>query len=85
MTTPVTTIVSAFVSEPFQFGESSKYVAVDAPCCASIFLSESSETVYWLEIIKDLNRINSNKTKPILTETKELLAIFTSIGKNLKN
>ncbi|MCK4629991.1 MAG: four helix bundle protein [Bacteroidales bacterium] len=46
--------------------------------------SEASETVYWLEIITDLNLVDSEKTQLILTEANELLAIFTSIGKNLK-
>ncbi len=46
--------------------------------------SEASETVYWLEIITDLNWGDFEKTQLILTEANELLAIFTSIGKNLK-
>ena len=46
--------------------------------------SEASETVYWLEIIIDLCWGDSENTQLILTEVNELLAIFTSIGKNLK-
>lgn len=46
--------------------------------------SEASETVFWLEIITDLNWANSEKMKLILTEANEILAIFTSISKNLK-
>ena len=46
--------------------------------------SEASETTYWLEIIADLNWIDAEKLKLILTEAKEILAIFTSTGKNLK-
>jgi four helix bundle protein len=46
--------------------------------------SESSETGYWLEIINELNWIDKNKTLDILTETNELLAIFTTNGKSLK-
>lgn len=46
--------------------------------------SEASETVYWLEIISDLDRNDSVKIKSILIEAYEILAIFTSIGKTLK-
>ena len=46
--------------------------------------SEASETIYWLEIISDLNWIATQKIKLIITEANEILAIFTSIGKNLK-
>jgi four helix bundle protein len=45
---------------------------------------EASETVYWLELIDDLNWVESKKIKLILKEANELLAIFTSISKNLK-
>ena len=45
--------------------------------------SEASETEYWLEIINDLNWTEPNKLEPILKETKELLAIFTSISNKL--
>ena len=46
--------------------------------------SEASETVYWLEIISDLNQIELGKIERTLAEANEILAIFTSIGKNLK-
>ena len=46
--------------------------------------SETSETVYWLEIIEDLNRIDAGKVNVPLAEAKELLAIFTSIAKTSK-
>jgi four helix bundle protein len=46
--------------------------------------SEASETVYWLEIIDDLNRIDPGKVKLLLAEAIELLAIFTSVCKSLK-
>lgn len=47
--------------------------------------SEASETVYWLEIIKDLNWIPINKLEKSMNEAKELLAIFTSISLKLNN
>ncbi|HBO74080.1 MAG TPA: four helix bundle protein [Marinilabiliales bacterium] len=45
---------------------------------------EASETIYWLEIIESLNRIETNTLKPIMDEANELLAIFTSISQHLK-
>jgi four helix bundle protein len=46
--------------------------------------SEASETQYWLEIIEEMNWIGKQKTEPVMIETGEILAIFTSIGKSLK-
>ncbi len=46
--------------------------------------SEASETIYWLEIIGELNQFPSSEIQIILKEGTELLAIFTSISKNLK-
>ena len=46
--------------------------------------AEASETVYWFEIIIELDETDSDKNNLILQEAKELQAIFTSIGKNLK-
>lgn len=43
--------------------------------------SEVSETVYWLEIIENLNWIE--KESKIIKEAGELLAIFTSISNKL--
>jgi four helix bundle protein len=45
--------------------------------------SESNETCYWLEIIDELKWIGANESESVLVEANELLAIFTSIGKNL--
>ncbi len=44
--------------------------------------SESNESCYWLEITSDMEWIHSSSE---LTESNELLAIFTSIGKNLNS
>jgi four helix bundle protein len=46
--------------------------------------SEASETIYWLEIIKELNWTNDKKIEEIIKEADELLSIFTAIGKTLK-
>jgi four helix bundle protein len=44
--------------------------------------SEASETQYWLEIIIEFKWLSREKTKPVYDECSELLALFTSIGKN---
>jgi four helix bundle protein len=46
--------------------------------------SETSETVYWLEIIDELEWAENQKIQTTMKEANELLAIFTSIGKNMK-
>ncbi|MCD4695486.1 MAG: four helix bundle protein [Bacteroidales bacterium] len=45
--------------------------------------SESSETVYWLKIIRFLKWLNNNETDWEFKESEELLAIFTSISNKL--
>ncbi|HOP04626.1 MAG TPA: four helix bundle protein [Tenuifilaceae bacterium] len=47
--------------------------------------SEASETVYWLEIIQEFLWIEEKEILEMLNEANELLAIFCSIGKTLKN
>jgi four helix bundle protein len=47
--------------------------------------SEANETCYWLEIIKDLKWVDIHELDLILTESNELLAIFTAIGKTLNS
>jgi len=44
--------------------------------------SEASETQYWLEVIVETEWLYWEKIKPEYDECSELLAIFTSIGKN---
>lgn len=46
--------------------------------------SEASETIYWIEIIEELNWIDVKKTECISHEVKEILAIFSSVAKKLK-
>lgn len=50
----------------------------------SIAESEASETVYWLEIIEELEWTDIQTIQNTMKEANELLSIFTSIGKNLK-
>ena len=42
--------------------------------------SEASETVYWLEVMKDLKWLDKVKVNEVLSEANELLAIFSSIS-----
>ncbi len=44
--------------------------------------SEASETQYWLELINDLEWLPKERIEPVYKECGELLAIYTSIGKN---
>ena len=46
--------------------------------------SEANETVYWLRLLLDLRDTKDIRTARILNEAKELLALFTSIGKSTK-
>ena len=50
----------------------------------SICESEASEAEFWLEVIDELNRGEKDLRNHLLKETSELLAIFTTIGKNLR-
>jgi four helix bundle protein len=46
--------------------------------------SEASETGYWLEIVIGMEWVESKEMESVMTETSELLSIFTSIGKTLQ-
>jgi four helix bundle protein len=50
-----------------------------------ICIGEANETVYWLEIINEMNWTKEEETKAIITEANELTALFTSIAIKLKN
>ena len=47
--------------------------------------SEASETVYWLEIIEKLDWIKNDELQIILSEAREILALFASIAYGSKN
>jgi four helix bundle protein len=49
----------------------------------SICESEASETHYWMEIIVDANWLTKKQIEWEYNESKELLALFTTIGKNI--
>lgn len=45
---------------------------------------EASETIYWLEIVQELGMGKDEIVERLYNEAKEILAIFTSIGKKIK-
>ena len=51
-----------------------------AECIAKIgvVVEEADETVFWLELITDLNLLDPEKTTEVLKEANELLAIFSA-------
>ena len=51
----------------------------------NIFLEEADETLFWLEIIEEMNWKNNDELKRLLKEANELTAIFVTIIKNTKN
>lgn len=46
--------------------------------------SEASETQYWLELIEAAEWLPKKEVNTVYNECSELLAFFTSIGKNCK-
>ena len=50
-----------------------------------ICLQEFEETAYWLELLTDAEIIKEERIQLLKEETKELLAIFTSIVRTTKN
>ena len=51
----------------------------------SIVVEESDESVFWLELIKDSDILNSNETTVILNEATEILKIVSKSRKTLKD
>jgi four helix bundle protein len=48
-------------------------------------LKEIEETEYWLELLVDSGCVAGSKMAALLDETRQLIAIFTTIDKNAKN
>ena len=48
-------------------------------------LKEIEETEYWLELLLESNSVASSKMTDILDETRQLIAIFTTINKKAKS
>ncbi len=47
-------------------------------------LKEIEETEYWLELLVDSGCVSATKMAELLDETRQLIAIFTTIDKNSK-
>ena len=47
-------------------------------------LKEIEETEYWLELLVDSGSVSAAKMADLLDETRQLIAIFTTIDKNAK-
>lgn len=48
-------------------------------------LQELDETAYWLELLMEAEIVSAEKLKSLYEETNELIAIFVSITKKVKN
>ena len=48
-------------------------------------LKELSETDYWLELMAEEEIISPDRLAPLMQETRELIAIFTTIIKKARN
>jgi len=51
----------------------------------SIATKEASETGYWLELISISDHLKTIGSDELMNESRELIAILTTIGKNVKN
>ncbi len=51
----------------------------------NIVLEETDETLFWLEVVAEMNWKNNDEIKILLKEANELTAIFVTIIKNTKN
>jgi four helix bundle protein len=51
----------------------------------TIVEEEADECQYWLELLFETGKANSQSTQTLLKEARELTAIFTSSGKTVKN
>lgn len=47
-------------------------------------LQELDETSYWLELLSESNIFSSEKLNPLQTEAEELIKIFVTVVKNVK-
>ena len=46
---------------------------------------EADESLFWLELLSEFNQEKKIEIELLMKEANELTAIFTSIGRNLKN
>jgi four helix bundle protein len=48
-------------------------------------LQELDETAYWLELLNEADIVKPERLKPLLKEVEELIAIFVTMVKKVKN
>ena len=48
-------------------------------------LQELDETVYWLELFSEASIVKPDRLKPLTDECEELIAMFVTMAKNVKN
>ena len=48
-------------------------------------LQELEETVYWLELLGEAEILPKERLKPLCNETEELIAIFVTMVRTVKN
>ena len=51
----------------------------------SISTKEAAETEFWLELVTESEHLETTGSAEVLSESRELLPILTSIGRNSKN
>jgi four helix bundle protein len=47
-------------------------------------LQELDETLYWIELLADAKIVTSTRLEPLVRETNELIAMFVSMAKGVK-
>jgi len=47
-------------------------------------LQELEETIYWMELIGEANIFGEERLKPLHQEAEELIAMFVTMAKNIK-
>ncbi len=50
----------------------------------TIVEEEADESMYWLEMLRNLNILPANKLDPLIVEADELVSIFVAISKKTK-
>ena len=73
------TSVGANYREASRSRSKAEFVAKIGDC-----LKEIEETEYWLELLMDSNIVTAAKMADLLDETRQLIAIFTTIDKKAK-
>lgn len=73
------TSVGANYREACRARSDAEFIAILGIC-----LKELEETVYWLELLGESDIVRQSILSPLLDETDQLLAIFTSIVKAKK-